>query len=161
MKQTFTIILITVATLFSCKEDSMDDVVLNATTAEEIQKVITTGYWQLDLFKYPNETTYMSQTTFYALKFVNDINFDEYKSKGVKHNNELWYYRVKEINKKAYLVRYASEENYKKDTYADYQAYGVRIENNELILTYIDEARIDIFKWYNSMADTKNLPSSN
>lgn len=58
-------------------------------------------------------------------------------------------------------MRYASEDDYKKDSYADYQAYQVKIENNVLILAQLGDARVDYFKHYNSLAEMKDLPEGN
>ncbi|TCV19936.1 hypothetical protein EDC17_100335 [Sphingobacterium alimentarium] len=159
MRQFFTIILVSLFTLFSCEEDNMDDVVLNATTAEEIQKVIKEGYWQLDLFKYAGESTYRSQNTYFTFEFAGDNRYDLYSSKKDKFNTEPWFYRIKEISNKPYFVRYASEKDFQNDTYADYQAYGVLIQNNELILTYIDNGKIEVFRNYKAISETKNLPT--
>lgn len=161
MRSIFTIIFISAFSLFSCKEYTIEDAILNATTAKEIQQAITQGYWQLDQYKYPEESTIRNQQTFFAFEFKNEGNFDEYHRKNVKFNKERWYYRIKEINKKAYLVRYASEDDYKKDSYSDYQAYQVKIENNVLILAQLGDARVDYLKRYNSLAEMKDLPEGN
>lgn len=161
MRSIFTIIFVTAFSLFSCKEDTIEDAILNATTANEIQQAITQGFWQLDQYKYPEEPNIRNQQTFLAYEFKNEGNFDEYHRKNVKFNKERWYYRIKEINKKVYLVRYASEDDYKKDSYADYQAYQVKIENNVLILAQLGDTRVDYFKHYNSLEEMNDLPEEN
>lgn len=158
MRQIFTIILLSLFTFVSCEEDNMEEIVLNASTAEDIQKLIKEGYWQLDLYKYAGESNYRSQSTYFTFKFAGDT-YDLYSSKKDKFNTEPWFYRIKEISNKPYFVRYASEKDFQNDTYADYQAYGVLIKNNELILTYIDGGKIEVFRNFKAIGETKDLPT--
>ena len=131
---------------------------INLTDAEAIQRHILNGYWQSETSKGSDSNEFVEVENYWVYKFLDNGIYEPYYAKNQKYSD--WRYRIKTLDGKAVFITYSDEEEYEDDVVIDYRIFDISIENNRLKLVNRKHNYADYFKYYATMAETKDLPPS-
>lgn len=137
--------------------DTTQDQSINLTDAEAIQRHILNGYWQNETTKDSDSNEFVEVEYYWVYKFLDNGIYEPYSAKGYKYSD--WHYRIKTLDGKAVFITYSTTEDYDNDVVHDYNIFDISIENNRLKLVNRKNNYADYFKYYATMAETKDLPS--
>lgn len=147
-------------TVISCSKDDDNEnkqennEALNSTSAEEIQKAVLSGVWQVEKWREGSETDFKNAETYGAYKFLDTKNREVYLMKNVLYST--WLYKITTIDGKAVILSYPNQEGYDKNEPSDIS--DVSIENGLLKIARRSSNHTELFRKYNTIDETKDLP---
>jgi len=149
-------------TVVSCSKDDdnenkqQNSEVLNSNSADEIQKAVLDGVWQLEKWREGSETDFKNAETYGVYKFLDTKNREIYLMKNVLYSTRP--YKITTLDGKSVLLTYSNQEEYDKNE--PNTIYDVSIENGLLKIASRTSNYAELLRKYNTIDETKDLPPS-
>lgn len=135
--------------------ESTNQTELNTDSLEKVRQQILSGFWQLDTYKEIEDTQFNDAEYYQTYKFYENDLYDVYYNKETKY--ATWEYRLTSLDNKTVFIKYSTKEDYDNNKIDAINVYDASIENGRFKLVNRESKKIEFYKKYNSINETKDL----